>query len=124
MPLDGQTRCSFRGKDAGSVDRSSHRRDCVTRAEPVASSVAGPHRLYFAKPFYKSRAPPYNWAMDGEGRDGRLRSFVLGGLLGASAVFAAARRRRPKRSRKRRPMGLAAFEEAPCYREKEHSRRD
>ncbi len=54
MPLVVRARCSFRGKDAGSVGSSSYRRDCVTRAEPVASSVAGRHRLYFAKPSYLS----------------------------------------------------------------------
>ena len=53
--------------------------------------------------------------MDDEGRRGRLRSFLLGGLLGASAVLAAARRKRPPR--RRTPVGLAAFEEAPCYEE-------
>src|SRR5438132_14047464 len=60
--------------------------------------------------------------MDGEGRDGRLRSFVLGGLLGASAVLAAARRRRPKRRQRRRPSGVAGFGDAPCYREAEQRR--
>jgi hypothetical protein len=56
--------------------------------------------------------------MDGEGRAGRLRSFALGGLVGASAVIAAARRRRPRRrSSRQTPAGLAAFEGAPCYRE-------
>ena len=45
----------------------------------------------------------------------RLRSFVLGGLLGASAVLATARRRRTHA--RRTPVGLAAFEDAPCYRE-------
>jgi hypothetical protein len=55
--------------------------------------------------------------MDGEGTRARLRSFVLGGLVGASAVLAAARRRRLRRSPRRTPPGLAAFEEAPCYRE-------
>ena len=51
--------------------------------------------------------------MDGQGRKGRLRTFLLGGLVGASAALAAARRRqRPKR---RTPAGLAAFEDAPCY---------
>jgi hypothetical protein len=49
MPLVDWTRCSFRGKDVGSVDSSSYRRDCVTRAKPLASSVARRHRLYFAK---------------------------------------------------------------------------
>jgi hypothetical protein len=45
----------------------------------------------------------------------RMRSFVLGGLLGASAVLATVRRRRaPARNA---PAGLAAFEDAPCYRE-------
>jgi hypothetical protein len=44
-----------------------------------------------------------------------MRSFLIGGLVGASAVLAtASRRRRPKR---RTPVGLAAFEEAPCYEE-------
>lgn len=44
-----------------------------------------------------------------------MRSFVLGGLLGASAVFAAVRRR--KGQKRVTPAGLAAFEDAPCYRE-------
>ncbi len=46
----------------------------------------------------------------------RLRSFLLGGLVGASAVAAAARRAR-RRRRRATPGGLAAFEEAPCYQE-------
>ncbi|HKG44186.1 MAG TPA: hypothetical protein VKB10_08085 [Gaiellaceae bacterium] len=53
--------------------------------------------------------------MDRETQSGRLRSFVIGGLLGASAVLAAVRRKRP-RARPTQP-GLAAFEDAPCYRE-------
>lgn len=53
--------------------------------------------------------------MDGEGRRGRVRSFLLGGVVGASAVLAAARRRQPRR--RRTPAGLAAFEAAPCYEE-------
>ena len=54
--------------------------------------------------------------MDGEGRHGRLRTFLIGGLLGAAAAaLAAARRRNPPR--RRTPAGLAAFEEAPCYEE-------
>ncbi|MDF2750738.1 MAG: hypothetical protein K0T00_1914, partial [Gaiellaceae bacterium] len=36
--------------------------------------------------------------------------------VGASAALAAARRLRP-RERRPGPVGLAAFEEAPCYRE-------
>jgi hypothetical protein len=56
--------------------------------------------------------------MDGEDRRSRLSSFVLGGLLGASAALAAVRRRRPRRAAQRRtPQGLTAFEGAPCYRE-------
>jgi hypothetical protein len=56
--------------------------------------------------------------VDGEDRGSRLPSFVLGGVLGASAALAAARRRRPRRrGRRRTPQGLAAFEGAPCYRE-------
>ena len=62
--------------------------------------------------------------MDGEDRGSRVSSFVLGGVLGASAALAAARRRRPRRRTERRaPQGLTAFEGAPCYREiVEHER--
>jgi hypothetical protein len=58
--------------------------------------------------------------MDGEARARRLRSFLLGGLLGASAAFSVARRRR--RRRRREPAGLAAFEGAPCYQETREER--
>ncbi|HZO50467.1 MAG TPA: hypothetical protein VFB26_10005 [Gaiellaceae bacterium] len=54
---------------------------------------------------------------DERGRRDRFRSFVLGGLLGASAVLAAARRTRSPRRRRETQAGLAAFESAPCYRE-------
>jgi hypothetical protein len=53
--------------------------------------------------------------MDGEAQARRLRSFILGGLVGASAAISVARRRR--RRRPGRPAGLAAFEGAPCYQE-------
>jgi len=55
--------------------------------------------------------------MDAEGRGGRLRTFVLGGLVGASAVLAAVRRRRQGAEQRLSHAGLAAFEDAPCYRE-------
>jgi hypothetical protein len=59
--------------------------------------------------------------MDEEERSGRrdrLRSFLIGGVVGASAAIAAARRLRPQQRRSREsPAGLAAFEDAPCYRE-------
>jgi hypothetical protein len=39
-------------------------------------------------------------------------------VLGASAAVAAARRgRQRRRALRETPIGLAAFEEAPCYRE-------
>jgi hypothetical protein len=56
--------------------------------------------------------------MDGQGRRDKLRSFALGSIVGASAAIAAARRRRRAASpRRTTPVGLAAFEDAPCYRE-------
>ena len=59
-------------------------------------------------------------ARDDEPRDpagrGRFRSFVLGGLVGASAVAAGLRRARRRRGRHVQ-AGLGAFESAPCYRE-------
>jgi hypothetical protein len=52
-------------------------------------------------------------------RGSRFRSFLIGGLVGSLAGAAAAGRMRVKqRPRERRtPAGLAAFEQAPCYRE-------
>jgi hypothetical protein len=59
--------------------------------------------------------------MDGENRRGRARDFLLGGLVGASAAIATARRRRDvarrRRERRLHPPGLAAFERAPCFQE-------
>jgi len=59
----------------------------------------------------------YDPGMDEDRRGGRLRSFVIGGLLGASAVLATGRRPRRRRAPHETPAGLAAFESAPCYRE-------
>jgi len=57
--------------------------------------------------------------MDGTKKRSRLRSFLLGGVVGASAAIATARRVRPARGQDRqRPTGLAAFEDAPCFRER------
>src|SRR6266566_340947 len=50
IPLVAGVRWSFPGEDAGSVHIHRYGRDCETRAEPVASSAARRHRLYFAKP--------------------------------------------------------------------------
>lgn len=55
--------------------------------------------------------------MEEHERRSRTRSFLIGGLVGASAAIAAARRLRPKQRRRITPAGLAAFEDAPCYRE-------
>jgi hypothetical protein len=59
--------------------------------------------------------------MDGEDKGGRARSFLLGGVVGASAAIATARRRRDvarrRRERRLHPAGLAAFEDAPCFQE-------
>ena len=46
-------------------------------------------------------------------------SFLLGGIVGASAAVAARRRGR----RRRAPEGLTAFEDAPCHREAAERRR-
>jgi hypothetical protein len=68
--------------------------------------------------------------MDGESGRNRLKTFLLGGLVGASAVLAAARRRPPLPRPPAEAVprrGLAAFEDAPCFREQvagdEQSRR-
>jgi hypothetical protein len=53
--------------------------------------------------------------MDGGERRGGLRTFLLGGIVGASAAIAAVTRRRRAQRRRGRARGLAAFESAPCY---------
>jgi hypothetical protein len=57
--------------------------------------------------------------MAAERKGGRARDFLLGGLVGASAAVATARRHRMlRRARERtseQPAGLAAFEGAPCF---------
>lgn len=55
--------------------------------------------------------------MEEERRPRRLRSYLIGGVLGASAAVAAARRLRPHRAQRPPLTGLGAFESAPCYRE-------
>jgi hypothetical protein len=59
--------------------------------------------------------------MENEERVRRLRSFLIGSLVGASAAVATARRRRDlarrRRERQLHPAGLAAFEGAPCFQE-------
>ena len=55
--------------------------------------------------------------MDGSrSRRKRLRSFVLGGVVGAAGAMATARRlRNPPRRPRDAQAGLAAFEDAPCF---------
>jgi hypothetical protein len=55
--------------------------------------------------------------VEGE-RGGRLGSFLVGGLVGSIAGLVAAGRMRMRNGETRTtPVGLAAFEEAPCYKE-------
>ena len=55
--------------------------------------------------------------MDGEGGRGRLRTFLIGSVVGAAGAIAAGRRLRPRPRHRPTAAGLAAFESAPCYRE-------
>ena len=47
-------------------------------------------------------------------RRSRLRSFALGGVVGAAGTIATVRRLRRSRG-VRAAAGLAAFEDAPCF---------
>lgn len=60
--------------------------------------------------------------MERDEGNSRLKTFLLGGLVGASAVLATVRKRPPEPQPPRRRAGLGAFEDAPCYRE--HETRD
>ena len=53
--------------------------------------------------------------MEDESRRQRLRSFAIGGLVGAAGVLATVRRSPRASSRRHAPSGLAAFEDAPCF---------
>jgi hypothetical protein len=54
---------------------------------------------------------------DGRRRTGALRSFVVGGMVGAAAAVVAPRLRRgrPPSAPVRPVSGLEAFEGAPCW---------
>jgi hypothetical protein len=54
---------------------------------------------------------------------GRLRTFLIGGVVGASAAIATARRHRRPQPPRPLPGGIAAFEQAPCFREGEEQER-
>jgi hypothetical protein len=66
--------------------------------------------------------------MEEDARAARLRSFLIGSVVGAGAAVATARRRRNlarlRRERELHPAGLAAFEEAPCFQELLEQERD
>ena len=54
MPFVDGARWAFRGKDAGSADSRSYRRD---RGRSIgASSASRRHNLYFAEPSYTSKS--------------------------------------------------------------------
>ena len=54
--------------------------------------------------------------MTDESRRRRLRSFALGGIVGAAGTIATVRRlRHPSRRPRDAQAGLAAFEDAPCF---------
>jgi hypothetical protein len=54
--------------------------------------------------------------VEGDRRRSPLRSFALGGLVGAAGAIATVRRlRTPSRRLRDAPAGLAAFEDAPCF---------
>jgi hypothetical protein len=54
--------------------------------------------------------------MADQSRRRRLRSFALGGVIGAAGAIATVRRRRhPSRRPRDAQAGLAAFEDAPCF---------
>jgi hypothetical protein len=56
--------------------------------------------------------------MEGADRGSKLRSFAIGGLVGAAGAIATVRRAsRPSRRPRNAPTGLAAFEDAPCFHE-------
>ena len=62
------------------------------------------------------QAHAYDGRMERTRHGGRLRSFAIGGVVGAAGAIATARRV-ASRSRRPRgvPSGLVAFEDAPCF---------
>jgi gas vesicle protein len=55
--------------------------------------------------------------MEGDDRRNRLKTFLLGGLVGAAAAVLAAARRRESVAEALPRRGLSAFEDAPCFHE-------
>ena len=104
-------RWAARGRVLGSVHSTTMDAPCTSH-----------HPAHPAERTYR-RKHAYDPSMDGESRRSRTRSFLVGAAVGASAAIAAARRLRPKDRKRETPAGLAAFEEAPCYRELVESER-
>ena len=53
--------------------------------------------------------------MEVAGRARKLRTFAIGGLVGAAGAVATVRRASRSRRPRNSPAGLAAFEDAPCF---------
>jgi hypothetical protein len=53
--------------------------------------------------------------MEDGGRRSRLRSFAIGGLVGAAGAIATVRRASRGGGKRTAPGGLTAFEDAPCF---------
>jgi hypothetical protein len=53
--------------------------------------------------------------MEDGGRRSRLRSFAIGGVVGAAGAIATVRRSSHGRGKRTAPGGLTAFEDAPCF---------
>ena len=103
------------GGDVRGLPAGTELRDRV-RVRPLRERLAEPDD-HVQQQVANGHEHAYDPSMDGESRRSRTRSFLVGAAVGASAAIAAARRLRPKERRRETPAGLAAFEEAPCYRE-------
>ena len=116
-------KCRFRpelrrpGRDVGRLT-SRREADLCLRVPPLGERAGKPHRNVERKVAEGADTHGGNRkisVMDGEKKRRGVRSFVLGGLVGASAVAATLNRRRRIQRGRGRPRGLAAFESAPCY---------
>ena len=88
----------------------------AARSSPGASGPSSANDHVEQQIAERGQPHEYDRRMDGTGRRERLRSFAIGGVIGAAGAIATVETDPGgRRAAQDGPRGLAAFEDAPCF---------